>query len=113
MIFLMQSKTFPSYISENSVCAILTQILRELMKVKFFFYKRLHRKFFTLLILYSANKTVGMPKTTQGYIKNMRFDESLLIFVFDIRCFDIKPKTYYHNCELFTSASLPTTYNKT
>ena len=39
MIFLMQSKTFPSYISENSVCAILTQILRELMKVIFFLQK--------------------------------------------------------------------------
>ena len=33
--FLMQSKTFPSYIW-NSVFAILTQILRELMEVIFF-----------------------------------------------------------------------------
>ena len=87
--FLMQSKTFPSYIW-NSVCTILTQILRELMEV-IFFDERLHRKFFTLLILYSA-KTVGMPKLHK-VIKNMRFDRSLLIFIFDIRCFEIKPKT--------------------
>ena len=81
--FLMQSKTFPSYIW-NSVCTILTQILCELMEV-IFFDKRLHREFFTLLILYSA-KTVGMPKTTQGYKKHEVWSK-LINFSFSYKMF--------------------------